>query len=163
MFFVELSCAAGAAGGAGGAGGGGALVNMWHGSCSLLSDRMQRDNIVWTPPSLALPPAFAAAFIGLTEARLLSAGGEPELKICRYSNQHVLAAFLFWQEELPCWKMWATLSARRLPRNSPPVHQSHLTLLLPAHLSFIHCKHFSPHSLCFCCGASVQCVITLDC
>lgn len=49
------------------------------------------------PPSLAPLRAFTAPITEVTVARLavLSAGREPELHICRYANEHMLAAF-FW-------------------------------------------------------------------
>lgn len=51
----------------------------------------------WMPPSLAPLRAFIAAITEVIVARLavLSAGREPELNICRYANEHMLAAF-FW-------------------------------------------------------------------
>lgn len=83
------------------------LLNMFVFAVMTQHAVRQYDRCVWTPPSLARPPAFIAAFIELTEARLLSAGGEPELKICRYDSEHMLAAFLWlfpnmeeiWQDE----------------------------------------------------------------
>ncbi len=117
---------------------------------------------VWTPPSLAQLPAFIAAFIELIEARLLSAGTEPELNICRYANELTLAALLSFSNcSQHGWDLagWVVANEANTPLSVwlsvclsvfvPPLHlstrcsQSHLILLLPSQLS-VNISHFPP-------------------
>lgn len=89
---------------------------------------------VWTPSSLALLPAFITAITEVTVARLaiLSAGREPELSICRYANEHMLAAF-FWL--FKALRGFGRLSHRISKRLFQTLRDQRPVACLPAYLS----------------------------
>lgn len=122
------------------------LLNMFVFAVMTQHAVRQYDRCVWTPPSVARPPAFIAAFIELTEARLLSAGGEPKLKICRYVSEHMLAAFLWL---FPTWRRFGRMS-RHISR-----HGQHTAVSMIITVSLLHYHetfHESTSVTSFCCS-----------